>query len=134
MNTTREENGRNMEKLKSVKAFELVMSLLMAICLGLSTWCLYTLVTHGEVLAGLKVTVAKNTQRLDIIEARGSPTMEAHEKEQKALEAAQAERIAKLESSMSSIQVSIASLQRDFGRQDVKLDMLLQAIKDNKHP
>jgi hypothetical protein len=43
------ENGNKMK----LRLFEVVISLLLTLCLGLSAWCLKTTVQHGEVLAGI---------------------------------------------------------------------------------
>lgn len=60
-----EGNGNKMK----LRLFEVVISLLLTLCLGLSAWCLKTTVAHGEVLAGITSNRFTSKDGLDVWKA-----------------------------------------------------------------
>jgi hypothetical protein len=89
---------------KAGLVYNIVESVILAMSVSLMVWLANVVITHGQVLAAHDTKIVFNTGRLDIIENRGSRSLETHVKEDDARIASHDARLTKLEAAVLLLQ------------------------------
>ena len=131
-----ETNG--LKTIKELKLFEITISVLITMSLGLGAWTAKTVVDYGQTLSALSKQVSSDTQRIAAIEAGGSPNLRSHEAADNQRDAdihasltLHERRMDKIDAAVNQAVAAFGSVQRDLGKIDAKLDGLAEALKQH---
>jgi hypothetical protein len=61
--------------------YQVTESVILAVSVGLVTWTSNTVISQGKAIATMNNQIITNTERLNVIEQRGSGSLREHEKE-----------------------------------------------------
>jgi hypothetical protein len=90
--------------------YNVIMTTMTTIMLGLGGWMAQTIVLHGNTLASQGTQIKINTERIDRVENIGSPQLNSHVQEDNSRIAAHQARLEKLEAAVLTLQATPGEL------------------------